>query len=297
MELYDLDRFLAAQDNVNTYETALQEVKRSWKQTHWIWYVFPQIKGLGHSVISKKYSLVSLLETKAYFENDTLRTRLYEITKALLEQDEDVLEVFGRTDFMKVLSCMTLFDIISPEDVFAEVIDRCYDGIKDEKTLEIVDKEYNAYQDDSAFMKNGVKKTPRAFMESGICESQELEEEQRIGTILDLLGRGVTMLELVEHYLWTKDFSYYRLSSVESTINGYLTNMIGKILEHTSDKDFIQNGIHVLDNLCNADTNAFTAAKVLDDFYKKYAENEEVKDVITTFVESSKCTPVFMINK
>lgn len=82
MELFDLDRFLTAQDNDETYETALQEVKRSWKRTQWIWFVFPQIHGLGYGETSKKYSFVSLLEAKTYFENDILRKRLYEITNS-----------------------------------------------------------------------------------------------------------------------------------------------------------------------------------------------------------------------
>lgn len=297
MELFDLDRFLTAQDSFDTYETALQEVKQSWKQTHWIWFIFPQIHGLGYSQTSKKYSFVSLLEAKAYFENDILRKRLYEITNALYEQEEDLLEVFGRTDCIKTLSCMTLFDIISPDDIFSKVIERYYDGRRCENTLEIVKKEKSYYQADSAFERNGVWNTPRAFMESGICESDALEYEQRLGTILDLLGRGETMLELVEHYLWTKDFSSYRVSGVESTVSGYLTSLIHEINSETSNEELVQDGVKTIRHLLDDDANAFTVAKVFDEFYKKYANNNDVTNVVQAYIESSKCIQVDVRNK
>ena len=139
----DTERFIKAQDNGDSYNVALEEIKRGQKQTHWIWYIFPQIEGLGHSTMAKKYAIRSLQEAKAYLENDKLNARLREITGALLEHagDKDITHIMGHIDAMKVRSCMTLFDIISPHDIFEEVLDKFYDGKRCEATLNIVREE------------------------------------------------------------------------------------------------------------------------------------------------------------
>lgn len=84
--MFDIERFIEAQDYCNSYETALEEVKRGCKRTHWIWYVFPQMSGLGESHMSKKYAINSLLEAKAYWDNPILKARLLEITKAIFHR-------------------------------------------------------------------------------------------------------------------------------------------------------------------------------------------------------------------
>lgn len=141
MEVFQLDRFIKAQDSYNSYETALQEVKNGEKRSHWIWYIFPQIDGMGHSSTSKFYGIKSLQEAKAYFKNETLRNRLYEITNALLAQDGSARSIFGGLDAMKVRSCMTLFNLVSPNDVFAKVLYKFYDGEPCKRTLSILKDE------------------------------------------------------------------------------------------------------------------------------------------------------------
>ncbi len=142
MEQFDLNRFIEAQEKYNCYEKALEEVRNGNKEGHWIWYIFPQMRGLGRSYKSNYYGITSLLEAKAYMENDTLRKRLLEITEALYNQKCPSPEfIFGDLDAKKVCSCMTLFEIVYPGDIFTKVLDRMYDGDRCERTLSIVRNE------------------------------------------------------------------------------------------------------------------------------------------------------------
>ena len=118
-----LQRFIEAQDKWNTYDKALEEVKNGKKETHWIWFIFPQLYGLGESEMSQFYGLDGREEAKAYIENDTLRTRLIKITEAVLNSDKSVYEIFGN-DAIKVCSCMMLFASVSNEPVFKQVINK-----------------------------------------------------------------------------------------------------------------------------------------------------------------------------
>lgn len=138
--IYNLERFIRAQDDTHSgYATALTEVKGGHKRSHWIWYVFPQLKSLGHSPSSEYYGIANLEEAKAYLADPTLGARLREITQALLDVDGlSARGIFGGTDAMKVRSSMTLFDAIAPDDVFAAVINKYFDGYRDSRTLDIL---------------------------------------------------------------------------------------------------------------------------------------------------------------
>ena len=107
--MHDLSRFLEAQES--DYETALTEIKNGRKTTHWIWYIFPQLKDLGSSPNAKYYGIENLDEAKAYLKNETLRERLLEISQALLElEDDNIKRIMGSAiDARKLLSSMTLF--------------------------------------------------------------------------------------------------------------------------------------------------------------------------------------------
>ena len=133
----DLNRFLQAQDDFGTYGRALQEMKVGRKITHWMWFIFPQLKGLGRTYNSIYYGIESLKEAEDYLADPTLGKRLREITSAVLShKGEDILVVMGsRTDAKKLRSSMTLFDLVSPGDVFGEVLDSLYGGKRDPKTL------------------------------------------------------------------------------------------------------------------------------------------------------------------
>ena len=131
-----LNRFLEAQKY--SYETALEEIKKGKKMSHWMWYIFPQIKGLGHSETAIYYEIKSLEEAKAYLEHDVLRNRLLQLTdELLLLTTNNPIEIFGYVDAMKLKSCMTLFEYISDIENFGTVLEKFYQGLRDEYTITI----------------------------------------------------------------------------------------------------------------------------------------------------------------
>ncbi len=135
----DLERFLKAQEK--DYEQALNEIKNGRKTGHWIWYIFPQIAGLGFSSTSKYYSIKDKNEAIEYLKNKTLKDRLIEICEALLSlESDDATYVMGYPDDLKLKSSMTLFDEVSDIDVFKKVLDKFYKGEKDEMTISLLNK-------------------------------------------------------------------------------------------------------------------------------------------------------------
>lgn len=135
----DLERFLKAQEK--DYEHALNEIKNGRKTGHWIWYIFPQIAGLGFSSTSKYYSIKDKNEAIEYLKNKTLKNRLIEICEALLSlESDDATYVMGYPDDLKLKSSMTLFDEVSDIDVFKKVLDKFYEGEKDEMTISLLNK-------------------------------------------------------------------------------------------------------------------------------------------------------------
>jgi uncharacterized protein (DUF1810 family) len=136
----NLERFVVAQEH--TFDTALEEVRNGKKESHWMWFIFPQIIGLGESDTALYYSLTDIGEAKLYLEHQVLGPRLVKITNELLALDtDDPVSVFGELDSLKLNSCMTLFDVVSDDnDVFNQVIEKFYDGEKDQKTLQLIKK-------------------------------------------------------------------------------------------------------------------------------------------------------------
>jgi uncharacterized protein (DUF1810 family) len=135
-----LQRFLTAQDR--NYTDALQEIKRGRKTTHWMWYVFPQIAGLGLSETAKFYAIKDIEEATAYLQHSVLGKRLIEISEAMLQlAGNDPYKILGSPDDMKLQSSMTLFGALSDTNpVFQQVLDKYYGGKKDSRTLEIIGK-------------------------------------------------------------------------------------------------------------------------------------------------------------
>lgn len=135
IEKTGLQRFIEAQND--SYDQALKEIRNGRKLTHWIWYIFPQIKGLGFSYNSEYYGIASLQEAKDYLENELLRKRLFKITESLLmHKGKDIESIMGDIDAMKLKSSMTLFDAVQPGSVFGEVLDEFYGGERCRRTLE-----------------------------------------------------------------------------------------------------------------------------------------------------------------
>ena len=138
MKIYDLSRFAEAQRR--DYATALGEIRRGRKESHWMWYIFPQIRGLGFSSTSYFYGVEDEAEAKAFLADPYLGGNLTEISKALLElPTRRARDVFPAPDDKKLRSSMTLFACAAGSDsVFEQVLDRYFDGEKDPKTLEIL---------------------------------------------------------------------------------------------------------------------------------------------------------------
>jgi uncharacterized protein (DUF1810 family) len=135
---HDLDRFVVAQ--AGDYDQALGEIRSGRKRSHWMWYIFPQIEGLGFSPMSRRYSIKSLTEARAYLDHPLLGERLRECAEAVLGvEGRSVHAVFGSPDDMKFKSCATLFASVSPPDsVFARLLDKYFKGERDGKTLQLL---------------------------------------------------------------------------------------------------------------------------------------------------------------
>lgn len=134
---FNIERFIEAQNTSNTYRQALAEMQQGHKQTHWIWFIFPQLKGFGHSAYSQYYGLADTDEARTYLAHPLLNERLRTITKAVLQHDNmDVKRVMGSSiDAVKLKSSMTLFDVVCPNDIFEEVLKTFYGGERDSLTL------------------------------------------------------------------------------------------------------------------------------------------------------------------
>ena len=143
---YDLQRFLNAQERY--YDIALAETKAGKKQSHWIWYIFPQLRGLGYSHNSNYYGIENKFEAFDYLSHPVLGSRLREISEALLAiEGKSANQILGHIDALKVRSSMTLFDAVCPNDIFCRAIDKYYAGEKDLQTMEMISpnpKNYSA---------------------------------------------------------------------------------------------------------------------------------------------------------
>lgn len=291
VDLFDLERFVKAQDAHGSYNTALNEIKDGYKRSHWMWYVFPQIQGLGHSGMSQKYSIKSLLEAKAYLEHDILRSRLYEVVNAL-PVNGDAEDIFGKVDAKKLCSCLTLFDIVSPQDIFADFLGNYFNNERCKRTLQIVSSELSYYNGDDAFERNGIYERPRAFLE-GIDGSERLTQHNVIGTLLNLMERGETMRKLLSDYFWKKDISAYRVSCVRHALLDYMRNIV---------QEFVYNAkSHILLDEYNAilircesleDNQILEIADAFDALWVSARNDNGLKPVIDAYIKDSLCKEI-----
>ncbi|MBS1797384.1 MAG: DUF1810 domain-containing protein [Acidobacteria bacterium] len=138
---FDLERFVRAQ--AGDYPEALSEIRAGRKTSHWMWYIFPQFKGLGHSSMAVRYSIKSPEEARAYLDHPVLGRRLAECAEAVLAvEGRTASEIFGFPDDMKLKSSMTLFERAAGEEdsLFAHVLDRYFQGERDRRTLDLIGK-------------------------------------------------------------------------------------------------------------------------------------------------------------
>lgn len=137
-DTHNLDRFLQAQDPL--VDTVTRELKAGRKRSHWMWFVFPQVAGLGQSPTAQRYAIGSLEEAEAYFKHPVLGTRLVEWTRLVLDNEgRSAEEIFGFPDYLKFCSSMTLFSRVPGADpVFTSALDQFYNGTPDRRTLQIL---------------------------------------------------------------------------------------------------------------------------------------------------------------
>jgi uncharacterized protein (DUF1810 family) len=135
---YALERFVEAQEEV--YEQALAEIRGGRKETHWMWYIFPQLEGLGFSGMARHYAIRTVGEAEAYLRHPVLGPRLVGCVEALLGvQGRTASDIFGSPDDVKLRSCATLFDFVSPTgSVFEQLLDRYFHGERDRRTLQLL---------------------------------------------------------------------------------------------------------------------------------------------------------------
>lgn len=137
-DVYDLPRFITAQDQV--YAAVLDELRAGEKRSHWMWYIFPQIKGLGQSVTAQKFAITSHEEAKAYLEHPLLGSRLTECTELVMSvAGRSAEQIFQYPDHLKFRSCMTLFsETTIKHRIFHDALLKCFQGKPDQATLDIL---------------------------------------------------------------------------------------------------------------------------------------------------------------
>lgn len=139
-DIYNLQRFLDAQNECDQFNAAVKELLEGSKRSHWIWYILPQVKGLGFSYYSNYYGIGSTEEARAYLEHPELGNRLRRVTEILIywaHKGKSMSDLLGGIDAMKAKSSLTLFDLVSPGEFFATALEECFAGMKDDKTKEI----------------------------------------------------------------------------------------------------------------------------------------------------------------
>lgn len=136
-DIYDLNRFVEAQQD--EYDDALSEIAGGRKQTHWMWYIFPQIDGLASTATSRHFAIKSLDEARAYLDHPILGPRLLECAEAALAvEGRSAHDIFGTPDDLKLRSCATLFAVVRPGSVFDRLLAKYYDGGRDPRTLQLL---------------------------------------------------------------------------------------------------------------------------------------------------------------
>ena len=230
----NVERFLAPQESY--YDEALKEIKFGYKSEHWIWWIFPQMRGLGFSPLSQKYGIESLYEAHAYLEHPVLKKRLMEITHTLLtdayDVNTDIEEILGPVDAMKVKSCMTLFDVVNPHDIFEDTLSSFYNGERDQRTLKMIAKD-KEYFESNPFEKYGIKVNPRAFFEDNVVESDDMSLDKRAATLIEMYTKGENLNDLVCWYLVSKSdiFSNYRTDGIVTAWGGMCKRLLEDVFD------------------------------------------------------------------
>ena len=231
---FDLDRFIKAQDTFDSYKITIKELEDGEKVSHWIWYVFPQMRGLGRSDMSKRFGISSLYEAYVYMNHEELRKRLYHAVRTLNEHNygRDIEFLLGEVDAMKLKSCLTLFDAIEPGAEFDRALRYFFDEERDDKTLQLIADEQKVLDED-VWENFGVRYPERAFFDNGCYEANEMEPQERCATFMDIVRRGYSVVTLTWQYLIHHNdlFDGYRTANTESTLLSMGFSLLFEALE------------------------------------------------------------------
>lgn len=234
----DLSRYLEAQDSDNAYYVALQQIKEGDIQGNWMAFVFPSIYRVDLSLHEKKYAFYSLYEAEAFMCDPTLSERLRAASRAVIDNHygTSLKDVVGYTNSLRIKECMTLFDVISPGDVFGRVLDNFFEGEHNENLLSSFDWEKKLfYDEESPYDKAGVVIIERAMFDSYAEETKGYSIDYRIATFLRLYRMGYTPLELGRLYLVNHMDIYnsYRTSAMESFLTYLGCELLSQVYEYT----------------------------------------------------------------
>lgn len=283
-----LERFLEAQDSrISGYETALLEIKAGCKMSHWIWYIFPQMRGLGHSGFSHRYGISSLLEARAYLEHPVLSARLREAVLAMTAHSgsKTAEDVLGRTDAMKLRSCLTLFDVVSLEDIFSEALVYLYEGTRCRRTLDLIAGEQENYIGQTALKRvKGMSLQERGIFEMDSEEAAQYSMMCRTTFLLDCVLKGGSMRRMVERYLWDSDQSEDRCGSVMRTLKECLMYSVSNNRALHMDAT-LYSAVRSVAESVTAD-NVLEMADRFDSYMNGMMLNPVTRSAMETFVES-----------
>ncbi len=266
---YDLERFIEAQDTGMIYYSALNEIRNGQKQGQWMWYVFPQIKGLGHSYNSEFFGISTKEEAKAYLDHPVLGARLKEITQALLDYENKTADdIFGYPDVLKVRSCMTLFDLVAPNDIFNDVLYKYYEGQRCDKTIWRL-----GFHDDK--LKHQVKICRLTIMKDGAVMLTDYNKEVR----MEPLTKAVYLLYLKHpEGIAFKELPDYRKELAELYVKIKPLGLNDRVIK--SIEDVTNPLLNSINEKCSRIKAAFVAevdASLADQYYVTGKSGEQKK--------------------
>lgn len=236
---FDLERFIKAQDTHGIYEEAIKELEEGEKQSHWMWFVFPQMRGLGRYEMAQKYGISSAYEVYAYLNHPELRDRLYKAVNVLNDNNYGckIDKILGDVDAMKLKSSLTLFDAIEPDSDFDRGLRFFFDEERDEQTLKMIGKDLRILDEDvwDVYKAEFVE---RAFFDNHCHEARNLSTESRIATFLDLCKRGHKVITMTWHYLLAHNdlFDEYRTTNTEAALTSVGFHFLIGLMEWLSDE-------------------------------------------------------------
>jgi len=278
--MFDLDRFIEAQDFDNSYVHTLQEIQAGGKQTHWIWYVFPQLKGLGHSSMAEYYGISSPLEAKAFLENVILRSRLEEISKALLShKGKEAAAIFGELDAMKVRSSMTLFDMVEPETLWGRILDLFYGGQRCQLTTHLANKQIAKLEEPFSNVSEHMIPTEHFF-----DSDSNYSITGRAVHLFKYAIAGESAETILNSYLWKRGMDSHTLNAAAECMTSYLRDYYSRAAFRYASKHLADEYHKIIPELKVLDP--ITMAKSFDKAVSEIKENPEAMRALNLYIDA-----------